>query len=234
MRLWARVVALVLFGAAFAACTGTSQVQPKVSTTPTPSAVPVAVSAAPSSSPADLPLTVDRVGASASPNGFLAFALVSNPSSRAAAEVAVRISVVSASGAELEHASATIARIDPSQTQAVGVWIPATLPNPAAFKASITGNRWLDPGTEAEPVQVVEVAFVQDPRTPTVRVRVANHAGVEEKVAITAVCLDAAGTLRGGGTSAATVPALSAGQDVWVPLSIPVVPTSCQGYVLTE
>lgn len=195
---------------------------------------PVTVSTTPTAPGLDEPLTVDKVGASASPSGFIAFALISNPSSRAAAHVVVQISAVTASGAELAHSSGTIARIAPSQTQAVAVRIPATPPTPTAFKASITGNDWLDPGAQAEPVEVTEASFVQDPRTPTVRVRVANHATLAQKVSIIAVCVDSAGALRGGGTGGANVAASSNGQDTWVPVSIPVIPTSCQGYAQAE
>jgi hypothetical protein len=81
---------------------------------------------------------------------------------------------------------------------------------------------------------VVDATFVQDPRTPTVRVRLANHATVTEKVSVTAICLDAAGAVRGGGTSIVNVAASASGQDAFVPVSIPVVPSTCQGYALAQ
>lgn len=217
-----------------AACTSSPQATSRPTPSPTSSPVPVAVSATPTLSTADLPLTVDKVGASVSPSGFIAFALVSNPSSRAAADVAVQISAVTASGSELTHASGTIVRIDPSTTQAVAVRLPDTPPTPSAFKASITGNQWLDAGSPAEPIQVVNAAFVQDPRTPTVRVRVANHATAVTKASIVAVCLDEAGAVRGGGSAVVSVAASASGQDAFVPVSIPVVPASCQGYALAQ
>lgn len=192
------------------------------------------VSPTPTLSSADLPLTVDKVGASASPSGFVAFALVSNPSSRVASDVTVQISALTASGAQLAHASGTITRIDPSTTQAVSVHLPATPPMPTAFKASITANKWLDPGSAAEPIQVVDATFIQDPRTPTVRVRVANHTTAVAKATVTAVCLDAAGEVRGGGSSVVSVAASASSQDAFIPVSIPVVPTSCQGYALAQ
>jgi hypothetical protein len=230
-----RLAAGLLVSCAFLVSCSNPPASPAPTRTPTPTAVPVQITPTPTLSGADLPLTVGGVGASVSPSGgFVAFALISNPSSRVASEVTIEIAAVTASGAQLAHASGTIARIDPSTTQAVSVRLPDTPPTPSAFKASLTGNQWLDAGSPPEPIQVVNAAFVQDPRTPTVRVRVANHAAAVTKANIIAVCLDEAGAVRGGGSAVVSVAASASGQDTFVPVSIPVVPASCQGYALAQ
>jgi hypothetical protein len=177
---------------------------------------------------------VEKVGAAASPSGFLALALISNPSSQAAADVKVDIASVSASGRVLAHTTGTIALIDPLSHQALAVRLAATTPLPQRFTATLAANRWLEAGASADPEQVVDASFSQDPRTPAVRVRIANHRDTPQRALVTAICLDDAGTLRGGGTGSVTVAASAPGQDAWIPVSIPVTPTSCQGFALPE
>ncbi|MDQ6885035.1 MAG: hypothetical protein M3077_12520 [Candidatus Dormibacteraeota bacterium] len=231
-----RVSGLVAVGSVLlAGCTNTPGVSLATPTaSPTPARPAIIVAATPSPSPEAKALVVEHVGASASPTGFFAFALLSNPSTQAAADVKIDITSVDSSGRVLARGSGTIRQIDPGHKQALAVRIAMTRILPTAFRGTVSGNRWLEAGNAADPTEVMSAVFVQDPRTPSVRVRIANHASQPERAAITAICFDDSGQLRGGGTTSAHLPASAGGQDAWVAVSIPVVPASCEAYALAK
>jgi hypothetical protein len=169
------------------------------------------------------------VGAASSPSGFTAFAVISNPSAQTALSVQVEIAEVDAHGQVVMKRAGSIPRIGAGQREAVAVNFPVGRSLPAQFSASIGGVRW---SSDASPdiAQVANATFVQDARTPSVRVHVVNNGSAATRVILVAVCWDAAGNIRGGGTRTASIGPGVAGHDVTVPVWIATVPARCDGY----
>ncbi len=198
---------------------------------PTASAVSHARSSptpAPTPKPAPA-LAVEKVGASASAGGFMAFAVIANPSDQTAVDVKVDIRALSSSGQSLGHRTGSIARIAPGQREAVALAFPVGRTLPAQFSGSVAGVRW----SEVEAADIAQVAgasFIQDARTPGVRVHLVNHGQGADRVLVTAVCWDAAGNIRGGGTGTVTVGPQAQGQDVTIQVALSAVPASCDAF----
>lgn len=223
--------AATAFGLLLSACqqaAAPATMQPTKSPITTPRATPTAVSTA---TPAPA-LALDKVGAAASPSGFMAFAVISNPSGQTAFDVKIAITAVSASGQLLASRVASIARIAAGQRQAVAVAFPVGRTLPAQFSGSIANVRWVSDST-TEVAQVASANFIQDARTPSVRVHVVNHGQGAARVFLIAVCWDAAGNIRGGGSRTAMVGPDAQGHDVIVSVFIAAVPARCDGYGLT-
>src|SRR6202011_5943245 len=87
-------------------------------------------------------LSVEKVGASASAGGFMAFAVIANPSDQTALDVKVDISAVSSTGQSLAHRSGSIPRIGPGQREAVALAFAVGRTLPAQFSGSIASVRW--------------------------------------------------------------------------------------------
>ncbi len=187
--------------------------------TPTPAPTP---SAAPS-------LSVQKVGASASASGFMAFAVIANPSGETAVDVKVEITAVSDSGQALAKRTGSISQIAPGRREAVALLFPVGRTLPAQFTGSISGVRWSS-DAPAEAAEVAGASFIQDARTPSVRVHVVNHGQGAARMVVIAVCWDGAGEIRGGGSLTATVGADAQGHDVTVSVSIATVPAHCDAY----
>jgi len=77
---------------------------------------------------------------------------------------------------------------------------------------------------------VAGASFIQDARTPAVRVHLVNHGQGADRVLVTAVCWDAAGNIRGGGTGTVTVGPQAQGQDVTIQVALSAVPASCDAF----
>src|SRR5207302_5986250 len=91
-----------------------------------PSRTPVATMprSTPTPSPTPKPppvLAVEKVGASASSGGFMAFAVIANPSDQTALDVKVDISALSSTGQQLARRTGSIARIEPGKREAVAL-----------------------------------------------------------------------------------------------------------------
>ena len=222
------VIAFALLLSACQQAAAPTAVQPTRSpvTTPRPTVTPVVPAATPA--PA---LALDQVGAAASPSGFMAFAVISNLSAETAFDVKIAITAVSGSGQSLARREASIARIAAGQRQAVAVPFPVGRTLPAQFSGSIANVRWVS-DSSADVAEVSGANFIQDARTPSVRVHVVNHGQGVARVFLIAVCWDAAGHIRGGGSRTATVGADPQGHDVVVDVFIAAVPAHCDGYGL--
>jgi len=198
---------------------------------PTPSAVS-APRSTPTPAPAPKPapaLAVEKVGASASAGGFMAFAVIANPSDQTAVDVKVDISALSSTGQSLAHRTGSIARIAPGQREAVALAFPVGRTLPAQFSGSIASVRWSADQT-ADVAQVAGASFEQDARTPGVRVHLINHGQGADRVLVTAVCWDAAGNIRGGGTRTVMVGPEAQGHDVTIQVALSTVPASCDAF----
>jgi hypothetical protein len=201
---------------------------------PLPTSVPPTRTAVTSPPPTATPaatanLTLDKVGAASSPSGYTAFAVVSNPTAQTARDVKVEIAELNASGQVLMHRGGSIQRIGAGQREALAVTFPVGRTLPAQFSGTIGDVRW---STDSSPeiAQVAGASFVQDARTPTVRVHVVNNGQGPARMILVAVCWDGAGNIRGGGTRTTTVAAGADGHDVTVDVWIVAVPTRCDGY----
>jgi hypothetical protein len=217
------VAALVLSACQQAVAPTTVQPTRSPVSTPRPTATPEPI---PTPAPA---LALDKVGAAASPSGFLAFAVVSNPSAETALDVKIAITALGGSGQSLARRDASIARIAAGQRQAVAVAFPVGRTLPAQFSGSVANVRW---SSEA-PTDVAQVAgasFIQDARTPSVRVNVLNHGQAAARLVLIAVCWDAAGNIRGGGSRTAMV--APGARDVTVDVFIAAEPARCDGYAI--
>ena len=174
-------------------------------------------------------LAVEKVGAAASAGGFMAFAVISNPSDETAVDVQVDIDALSSSGQSLAHRSGSIAWIGPGKREAVAMAFPVGKTLPARFSAGIGPVHW-NADQPAEVVEVVGASFEQDARTPDVRVHLVNHGSGADRVLVTAVCWDAAGNIRGGGTRTVMVGPEAQGHDVTIQVAISTVPARCDGF----
>ena len=233
MRVGARVVATGVSALLLTACQ--QAVSPAAPTrNPERAAASAAASVVqPPPSPSAVPtLVVERVGASASPRGFSAFAVVSNPSDLRATEVAVDITAVDSNGATLARRTGRIAHITPGQREAVSVGFPVGRTLPSAFKGAVASVKW-DSDASAELLEVAAATFVQDARTPSVRVHLIDHAPGAIRAALTAVCWDGAGNIRGGGTGTLAVAPGNQGTDFTLAVSIATVPVRCDAFGLT-
>ena len=203
-----------------------SAIQPtRTPVSSTPRGVPTST---PTARPAPA-LAVEKVGAAASAGGFMAFAVISNPSDQTAVDVKVDISALSSSGQSLAHRTGSIPRIGPGRREAVGLAFPLGKTLPAKFSAGIATVHW----SADQPAEVVEVAgasFEQDARTPDVRVHLVNHGNGADRVLVTAVCWDAAGNIRGGGSRTVMVGPEAPGHDVTIQVAISTVPASCDAF----
>jgi hypothetical protein len=193
---------------------------------PGPSPTPVATAA-----PA-LALALDQVGASATPSGFAAFAVINNPTVQTALEVKVEIAELDAHAQVVMRRAGTIPRIGPGHREALAVAFPVGRALPAQFSASIGAVRW-SADSSPDVAQVVGASFVQDARTPTVRLHVINNGQAPARMILVAVCWDGAGSIRGGGTRTTTVAPGAEGHDVTLAVWIAAVPTRCDGYGIT-
>jgi hypothetical protein len=211
--------------------TACEQAPQSVTVKPTPSAVSTP-SPTPTPTPTPKPapaLAVEKVGASASSGGFLAFAVISNPSDETAVDVKVDISAVSSTGQQLARRTGSIPRIGPGQREAVALAFPVGRTLPAQFSGSIAGVHW----SADEPADVAQVAgasFVQDARTPGVLVHLVNHGQGADRVLVTAVCWDAAGNIRGGGSRTVMVGPEAQGHDVTIAVALSTVPARCDAF----
>ena len=212
-----------------AACQQTGS--PGVSTQPTTKAAGALRSTpTPATTPAPAPaLILEKVGASTSPSGFLAFAVINNPSAETAINVEVEITAVDGSGQALARRSGKVARVPPGQREAVAVAFPVPRSLPSAFTGRVLNVGWTA-DTSADAAQVADASFVQDARTPAVRVHLVNHGQTADRVMVTAICWDAAGEIRGGGTSSVMVGPDAQGHDVTIQVAIATVPARCDAY----
>jgi hypothetical protein len=186
--------------------------------------------ATPAPTPTPAPsLSVQKVGASASASGFLAFAVIANPSGQTALDVKVEITAVNDRGQALSKRTGSISRIAPGHREAVALAFPVGKTLPAQFSGSITSVHWSAEQT-ADVAEVAGASFVQDARTPSVRVHVVNHGQGATRMVVIAVCWDGAGEIRGGGSLTATVGPDAQGHDLTVAVSIATVPASCDAY----
>ena len=177
---------------------------------------------------------VEKTGAALGAAGFMAFALVDNPSSQTATAVAVAVQAKDAGGRLLGRSTGRIGRIDPGHKQAIGlrVAVPSRA-TPAKFDAAVTEVTWLDSGA-AQLVEVVGAAFAQDPKLPSVTVRLVNHAASAERATVTAVCFDDVGDIRGGGVRTVAIGAAAAGVDFQIAVTLPVTPSRCEAFETTS
>lgn len=211
-----------------------SSTAPSASLSPTIARSVASPTATARPSPAAALLVVEKTGAALGPAGFMVFALVDNPSSQTASAVAVAVQAKDASGRLLGKNSGRIARIGAGQKQAIGLRV--AVPSraiPATFEAAVTGVTWLESGA-AELVEVVDAAFAQDPKLPSVMVRLVNHAASPERATVTAVCFDDAGDIRGGGVRTVAIGAAAAGVDVQIAVTLPVTPATCEAFDTTS
>ena len=219
----AMLAALALSGCQQAASPATVQsTRPSVSI-PIPTATPI-----PTASPEPV-LALDQVGAAASPSGFTAFAVVNNPTEQTALEVNVEITELDGRGQVVTRRGGSIARIGAGEREAVAVAFPVGRALPAQFTGRIGDVRWIA-ASSPDIAQVASASFVQDARTPTVRVHVVNNGPSAARLILVAVCFDGDGNIRGGGTRTATVSPGADGHDVTVAVWIATVPTHCDGY----
>ena len=179
-------------------------------------------------------LVVEKTGAALGPAGFMVFALIANPSNQTAAAVSVAVQAKDANGRVLGKSSGQIPQIGPGRKQAIGlrVTVPAQA-IPTTFDAAITGFSWREVGA-SDLVEVVDAGFAQDPKLPSVRVRLVNHATSPERATVTAVCFDDAGEIRGGGTSTLAVGASSSGTDFRIAVTLAVTPANCEAFDTTS
>jgi len=197
-----------------------------------PTRTPVATT--PRSTPTHTPkpapaLAVEKVGASASSGGFMAFAVIANPSDQTALDVKVDISAVSSTGQPLARRTGSIRRIGPGKREAVALSFPLGRTLPARFSGSVAGVSW-SADEAADVAQVAGASFVQDARTPEVRVHLINTGQGADRVLVTAVCWDAAGNIRGGGTRTVSVGPEAEGHDVTIQVALSAVPASCDAF----
>ncbi|HXN00266.1 MAG TPA: hypothetical protein VN973_00065 [Candidatus Dormibacteraeota bacterium] len=221
----------MLFAFALSACQ-----QAASPTTVLPTTLPVSTPS-PATTPVPTPppapaLALDQVGAAASPSGFSAFAVVSNPTAQTALEVTVEIAELDGRGQVVMRRGGTIPRIAAGQREAVAVAFPVGRILPAQFSGRIGDVRWISE-TSPEIAQVTGASFSQDARTPTVRIHVVNNGQGAARMILIAVCWDAAGNIRGGGSRTITVGPGAEGLDVTVAVWIATVPTRCDGYGIT-
>ncbi len=208
---------------------------------PTPSAVrparsPVAQRPTPTPVPTPTPppaLAVEKVGAVATPSGFTAFAVVNNPSGQFALAVNVQIVALGAGGKVLNRRSGTIARIGPGQREAVALAFPVGRTLPTQFSGSVASVRW-SADAPAEVAEVAKTSFLQDARTPSVQVHLINSGQSAARVAVTAVCWDGAGNIRGGGSRTVMVGPDAGGHDVLIDVAISAVPAGCEAYGISS
>lgn len=211
--------------------TATAHQAAQVGSAPTPG-----TRSTPSASPTPekpLELVVERTGASIGPSGFTAIALVSNPTAETAVDVRIEIDARSSAGVVLARGRGKLPRIGPMSKQAIAVRVPQGNGLPASFQTAITAVSWLASISPAPDVSVESATFVPEPLVPQVHVAVANHTGHGVPAVVTSVCYDAAGSIRGGGSQATTIPADPSVQVV-VYVDIPVTPALCEGYVETS
>ena len=232
MRIRAAIVGLVVVATALlTACepansSSSGALQPTQSPSNTPRAT---ATPAPTPPPA---LTVEKVGAVATPSGFMAFAVIDNPSGQTAMDVKIQISAVGPGGQVLTRRSGGIPRIGPGQRDAVAVPFPVGRTLPTQFVASIPSVSWSADGT-TDVAQVAGANFLQDARTPGVRVHLVSHAPRAIAVSVTAVCWDSAGNIRGGGSRTVMVGPEAQGHDATVAVAVSAVPTRCDAYAVT-
>ena len=192
--------------------------------TPSPTPVPT-----PTPAPA---LALDKVGAAASPNGFTAFAVISNPTPQTAIDVNVEIAELDASGQVVMRRGASIPRIGAGTREAVAAAFPMGRTLPAQFSGSLGAVRWTS-DSSADTAEVASASFVQDARTPSVQIHVVNHGQGPARVILIAVCWDGVGNIRGGGSRTSVVAPGGGGHDVMVAVWITTVPARCDGYGIT-
>jgi hypothetical protein len=231
MRIRAGVIALVIVVAGIlTAC------QPANSTsTVPPTSSPVARRATPTPAPTPTPplaLVVQKVGAVATPSGFTAFAVVDNPSGQTAMAVNVQITALGPGGQVLTRRSGTIPRIAPGEREAMALGFPVGRTLPVQFTGSVIGVRWT-PASTSDTARVASSSFVQDARTPSVRVHLVNTGVSAARLAVTAVCWDGTGNIRGGGSRTVMVGPDARGHDVVIEVAISTVPARCDSYGIT-
>jgi len=172
---------------------------------------------------------VEKVGASASSGGFMAFAVIANPSEQTALDVKIDISALSSTGQRLARQTGSIRRIGPGKREAIALSFPVGRTLPAQFSGTVAAVRW-SVDESADVAQVAGASFVQDARTPEVRVHLINHGQGADRVLVTAVCWDAAGNIRGGGTRTVSVGPEAQGHDVTIQVALSTVPASCDAF----
>lgn len=220
--LMAAVAGTLLLAACQQAPTSTA-----ASSRPAHSSAPARSSPTPSASPTSTPaLALDHVGATASPSGFLALAVISNPSGMTALNVTVEISALDASGGAMTRRSGTIQRIAPESRGAIALPFPVGRTLPSRFDATIKSVQWIADG-QPDAAQVTAASFQQDARTPTVVAHVVTQGPSADRVLLTAVCWDGAGAIRGGGSRTVTVPPGVQGHDEAIEVAISTLPARC-------
>jgi hypothetical protein len=213
---------LVLTACEQAATTGTIQptaTSAKPRTTPTAASTPTPVPA----------LALEKVGATSSPSGYLAFAVINNPSGQTAMDVKVEISAINGASQAMTRRSATIRRIPAGQRAAAAIGFSVGPTLPARFTGRVTGVRW-SPQLSEETAKVASANFVQDARTPSVRVHLVNSGQRAVRLGVTAVCWDTAGNIRGGGTDTVAVGPDAKGHDATIDVYVSTVPSRCEAF----
>jgi hypothetical protein len=206
-----------------------SVARPSASSSSKPRSTPTAVS-----TPTPVPaLAIEKVGAAASPSGYLAFAVINNPSGQEAIDVKVEIAAVNGAGQAMTRRSATIPRIGPGQREAAALAFPVGPTLPARFTGKVTSVRW-SANTAEEDARVAGARFLQDARTPSVRVHLVNDGQRAVRMGVTAVCWDAAGNIRGGGTDTVAVGPDAKGHDATISVFISTVPTRCEAFGVSQ
>jgi len=222
------LAALVLAACQQATSPPAESVKPVSSPVSTPKPAPT-----PEPTPTPAPrLALDNVGAAASPSGFTAFAVISNPTAQTALSVHVEIAEVDTHGQVVMRRAGSIPRIGAGQKEAVALNFPMGRSLPGQFSGSIGEVRWIS-DSAPDIAQVVSAGFVQDARTPSVQVHVVNNGQASARMVLIAVCWDAAGNIRGGGSRTAMVGPGVAGHDLTITVWIATVPARCDGYGIT-
>ena len=196
-----------------------------------PETVPGSPSAAPIPTP--VPTLTTRVGAVASPSGFLALAVIDNGSLEDAINVRIQISALDASGRLLMRRQGSIARVGSQRQAAIALTFPVPAVLPSRFVGAVTAVDWRAP-TADDAVQVSSSTLVENAQTPSVLLHLIKSGHAAARVTLTAICWDAAGNIRGGGSRALTIGPDSNTRDVSVSVSISAVPSRCDAYSVTD
>ena len=143
----------------------------------------------------------------------------------------MEISSLDGRGVTLFKRSGRIPAISPGAREALELPFPLGRSLPANFIGSITGVTWLGE-PQPQSVEVTAASFLEDARTPAVRVHLLDHAGNAIQVSITVVCWDGAGNIRGGGTRALRLDPAPQGTDASVSVAVSTIPLRCDGYAV--
>jgi hypothetical protein len=205
---------------------------PTATPSPTPRAPVSKITSTPfaTATPAAPPtLVLVKVGAAASPSGFIALAVINNPSGETATDVVVELDALNAAGQIMTRRVGRLPRIAPQSREAVALNFPVGRTLPAQFSGRITSVGWSS-NTSGDLAQVANASFIQDARTPSVRIHVVNHGQGPARVELIAVCWDDSGNIRGGGIRFVVVGPDAQGRDITVDVSIATTPERCDGY----